>query len=161
MRSFLLVVLTALLLVAGCDSAEKQAGTAAPEMKVLDVQQFNDMKAAYKGKVLMVNFFASWCPPCQAETPGFITFYESNKDKNFALVGVSIDEKMEDAQKFVDDMKVTYPTYLASEALSRQLGIQNVPTTIFYRPDGTLYNVMVGFIEEEQLAALIDEIGKQ
>ena len=112
------------------------------------------LKEEYKGKTLIVNFFASWCPPCRGETPDFIAAYEKHKDNNFVIVGISIDKKYKDAVKFIDEFGVTYPVYHGDSKLGAEMNISTIPTSIVYKPDGKLFDIVVGPLSAKELDIL-------
>lgn len=78
----------------------------------------------WQGQVVMLNFWAPWCPPCRKETPAFIELQEKYADKGFTIVGITIDTR-ENAQVFADTMGINYPILIAEDkgiALARNYG---------------------------------------
>lgn len=110
-----------------------------------------ELKKEYAGKTMIVNFFASWCPPCRGETPDFVKAYEKHKDNNFVIIGISTDRKKLDIDKFIKEFSVTYPVYHADNALGAEMGIQTIPTSIIYKPDGKLFDIVVGPLNDKEL----------
>lgn len=68
----------------------------------------------WKGRVVLLNFWAPWCPPCRKEVPAFIDLQEKYGDKGFTIVGVTVDTR-ENAQNFADTMGINYPVLIAEE----------------------------------------------
>ena len=78
---------------AACSPAKTQTETTpAPDFAIKDLQGASLSLASYKGKVLVLNFWATWCPPCRREIPDFIETYRGYKDKGLEILGVSVDE---------------------------------------------------------------------
>ena len=72
--------------------------------------------ADFKGRPLLINFWATWCPPCKAEIPWFVEFAEKYKDKNLAVLGISVDDSPEDIRKFAAEHKVNYPMLVGNRS---------------------------------------------
>ncbi len=122
---------------------------------LLFFEGYEKIMAENKGKVILLNFFGSWCPPCKLETPGFVKAYNENKDKNFIIIGIAVDKNQEDIKKFIDEYKITYPVYQADESLIRYFNIGPIPTSFIFHKDGTLLQSFVGFISEAILTQIV------
>ncbi len=92
--------------VSGACQAEKQANL---DFTVKDMNGAKVRLADYKGKVILVNFWATWCPPCKVELPGFLDLYAEYKDKGFVILGISGDDDPETLRKFAAEWKITVP----------------------------------------------------
>jgi thiol-disulfide isomerase/thioredoxin len=109
----------------------------------------------YKGKVLVVNFWATWCPPCREEMPALSELHEALKGKNVAVLGVAIDE-MALVKAFSTETPVSYPLLIAEDegmALSSQLGNDKgvLPYTIIIDTKGNVVDTFFGRITKEML----------
>ena len=94
----------------------------------------------YKGKVLMVDFWATWCGPCRIEIPGFVELQNRYRDQGFAIVGISKDDGPEVVRKFYQDYKMNYPVALANDDVDQLYGgIIGLPTTFLIGRDGRIY----------------------
>lgn len=146
-------------IIAACSSQQPTEDLPATEksIKTVSAGSVASFKEEHKGKVLLVNFFASWCPPCRAETPDFVKVYEREKDR-FAIVALSTEKSKKDIAKYMSEFNVSYPVYKATDDLSMEFGIRTIPTTIIYGPDGKLIDIIVGAISEKELMSLINKL---
>ncbi|MGB9730625.1 MULTISPECIES: TlpA family protein disulfide reductase [Calditerrivibrio] len=163
MKKVILLFMGMLLIfnIIGCnpfDSSSKNANL--PELKDVGISEFDQILQEHKGKVILVNFFASWCPPCKAETPEFVETYNKLKDKNFVIIAFSIDDDIQKARQFVADYKITYPVYHAKRELEQKMGVSSIPTNIFYDKNGNLHQAMVGAITADFLINTYETLNK-
>jgi peroxiredoxin len=85
-----------------------------PAFTLLDVEDKPHSIGDWDGQVILVNFWATWCPPCVREIPAFNQLYESYKDKGFTIIGIALDNK-QDVIDFIDPMSVEYPILLGDQ----------------------------------------------
>ena len=99
----------------------------------------------YKGKWVLVNFWATWCPPCLEEIPDLIDLHE-NKKNNLVVLGIALDYRNgEQVRSFADGLLVTYHIILGNHKLAAEIGpVQGLPTTYLYNPQGKLVAHQVG-----------------
>ena len=92
----------------------------------------------FRGKWVIVNYWATWCPPCLEEIPDFIELYDENRDKDVVVIGVNFEEvNLEYLKEFVESHFISYPVLRMSPAPATELGlIQGLPTTYIISPEG-------------------------
>jgi len=93
--------------------------------------------SALKGKVVLLNFWATWCPPCRAEMPSIEALWKKLKDKPFTVMAVSVGEDKGTVAKFIADQKYSYPIFLdPSSALGTAFNAESIPTTYLFDKQG-------------------------
>jgi cytochrome c biogenesis protein CcmG/thiol:disulfide interchange protein DsbE len=121
-------------------------GQPMPAFSLKDADGQTVHPADYKGKVLLLDFWATWCGPCKIEIPWFMDFERQFKDQGFAVVGVSMDEDGWNAVKpYVQKMKMNYRILLGNDDVSSAYGgLDSLPTTLLIDRQGKIASVHVG-----------------
>lgn len=125
----------------------KQAvGKPTPEFNLKDANGQKVQPSDYKGKVVLLDFWATWCGPCKVEIPWFMDFERQFKDQGFAVVGVSMDEDGWTAIKpYVQQMKMNYRVLLGNDDVSTAYGgLDSLPTTLLIDRQGKIAMVEFG-----------------
>ncbi|GBD15558.1 Thiol-disulfide oxidoreductase ResA [bacterium HR26] len=117
--------------------------------------------AAYRGRTVVLNFWASWCPPCREEAPVLRQFAARHAGGSVVLLGVDVWDKEPDARAFLAEFGLSYPNALDRDGLvSIEYGVSGVPETYVIGPDGRLLGKYTGPVESvEQLEAIVRELG--
>ena len=111
-----------------------------------------------KGKVVILDLWATWCPPCRKEIPGFINLYNKYQGKGVEILGIAFDENgVEVVPPFIKKMGINYSVYLDGGDIAQSYDLQAYPTTIIYGKDGKVANKHIGFVSEKEFD---DEIGE-
>ena len=155
MRTKRVWLLLALLVVLGATSALGACGGSGSSASSADVQFISPKDfsvAGYAGKPLVVNYFGSWCGPCNAEAPELSTFSKAESSKA-AFVGVAVNDQQSDVIDFMSKYGLAYPVVLDDNSLSAKDGITGVPTTIFYDASGREVDRIVGAASLDQFTA--------
>lgn len=111
-----------------------------------------------RGKVVLVNFFASWCGPCRQEIPALKSLRNKMSQDDLVIIGVSIDSKKSDLSGVIRDMNFNYPTVWASDELTRTYNVTSIPRLIIYDRDGMLVTDDTGLVPEDALHNFIRAI---
>jgi thiol-disulfide isomerase/thioredoxin len=115
--------------------------------------------ADYRGKVVLVDFFASWCVPCRSEIPHFIRWQSKYGPDRFQVIGISMDDSEKDARTFVTKLKIAYPVAMGNEKLAESFGgVLGLPANFIIGRNGKVAAKHVG---ETDLNALEKEIQSQ
>ncbi len=112
----------------------------------------------YRGDVVMLNFWATWCPPCRAEMPTIQAAYAQRQAEGFSVLAVNNGEPLSLVQPFVMQLGLAFPVVMDTDArLQRTFAIQSYPTSIFIDATGEVYATHSGMVTAEQLSAYIDQ----
>ncbi|OIR04577.1 thiol-disulfide oxidoreductase ResA [mine drainage metagenome] len=111
----------------------------------------------YKGRWVLVNYWATWCPPCLEEVPDLVNLYDHHRKKDLMVIGVVFDYKnVKEVTDYMDDMLMSYPVVLGDDAVIAQIGSAEVlPTTFIYNPQGVLVKVKRGLITKQYVESII------
>jgi thiol-disulfide isomerase/thioredoxin len=138
------------------------AADAAPELALKDLAGAEQRLSALKGRVVVVNFWATWCVPCRREMPGFVALHDEMAAAGVSVVGVSAD--LPDTQgaipKFVRDTKITFPVWVGAtvDDMAR-FGLSDaLPSTVIIDRQGNVVERVTGMIKEEDLRAKVKAV---
>lgn len=128
--------------------AAGEIGSRLPEFTVEDLQGRELSSADLRGKVVLIDFWATWCQPCKKEMPGYQKLLDRYGSQGFAVVGFKFDTMMdtEDPLLFAKKIGVHYPLAVATDDLKQEFGgIMGLPTTMLYDRQGVLRKEVIGF----------------
>ncbi len=154
-----LCVLCAFLLP-HCARKEKETALAPNfTLKTLDDQEITLSKL--KGKVVLLDFWATWCGPCRESIPHFVQLYKTYRQSGLEVVGMNVDRgDVDTVRRFVKSMDIPYPIIIASDELERNYGITGLPTTILIDKEGKIRQKFMGFTSEisKQMTATVNDL---
>lgn len=135
------------------------AGSLLPDFQLPDMDGNLQSSTNWKGKVLLVNFWATWCPPCRKEIPAFLDVMKTHGDRGFQVVGIAIDEK-DNVQDYIDSMGIEYPILIGKNdaiEISKQLGnrLGALPYTLITDRTGKVILTHRGELTKEDLLKII------
>jgi cytochrome c biogenesis protein CcmG/thiol:disulfide interchange protein DsbE len=139
------------------------AGNPAPSFTLQDLNGKQVSLSDFRGKVVVLDFWATWCPPCVKEIPHFIELYEQYKDKGFAMVGISVDrEGVSVVKSFAGKHRINYPILMTDGQVDKAYGgITGIPTTFVIDRAGNIRQKYVGYrdkaVFEADIKALLAE----
>ena len=138
--------------------AAGEVGSRLPDFSVKDLQGRVISSANLRGKVVLIDFWATWCEPCKKEMPGYQKLVDQYGAQGFAVVGFKFDTMTdtEDPTVFAKKLGVRYPLAIASEDLKQKFGgILGLPTTLLYDRRGILRKLVIGFEYTEVIESQI------
>lgn len=148
-------------------SAAAAAATPAPDVAIKDLDGRDVRLADYRGKVVLVNFWATWCEPCRIEIPWMIEFQQKYGARGFTVLGVAMDEEGKTAvQPFVEKQKfdvdgqqlaMNYPILLGNDDIADKFGgLIGLPTSILITRDGKKVKTIIGLVNHDDIAKAIE-----
>ena len=174
----LFAALALLSAVSGCNSSQPAAGggaaavsTLPPEFnkEITTIEGAKVTLAKYQGKVVLVNFWATWCDPCRGEIPWFIEFQKKYGDRGLVIVGISMDEE---GRKIVEPWiakerfnvngtqeAMNYQIMLGNDSVAEKFGgLIGMPTSYLYGRDGKKVKTMIGLVNRQDLTKTIESL---
>jgi peroxiredoxin len=150
---------------AASEKAQEQlkVGKKFPDFDEKDLKGKPFSLAAYKGNVVLIDFWATWCGPCRAELPNVLSTYAKYHSKGFEVLGISLDDDKEVLENFIKTQKMTWPQYFDGKAwenkLSQKYGITGIPATFLIDGEGT---IIARDLRGPELAKAVgDAVGKK
>lgn len=137
-----------------------EIGAQAPEFALRDLEGNEVRLSDYRGRTLLLTFWATWCGPCRLEMPAFEARYQELLDDGFTVLAINFDEPEEDVRVFRDELGLSFPLLLdPGGSVQRLYRIRGYPSGIFVDPLGVVRIVHVGLITEGQLTDYLAELG--
>lgn len=139
-----------------CGAGAVDDDPVAPDFSLEDLNGNKLTLSDFEGKVLFLNFWATWCPPCRAEIPDFIEVYDKYKDMGLAILGVSVDNiSAKQVGEFAEKIKMNYPVAMATKKLFQDYPSPGaIPTTLVIDGMGKIRHKKVGLMSKQELIDL-------
>jgi thiol-disulfide isomerase/thioredoxin len=132
---------------------------AAPKLDLTDLSGANVSLDKYLGKVVLVNLWATWCPPCREEMPTLKAFYEKYKGNDFVLIAIDQEETLDVVTPFVSEFGLTFPVWLDLNYLAeRKFNTSNLPSSYVIDKNGKVRLMWIGGISKTNLEKFVPDI---
>ena len=155
----LLVSLALVLITVSCQKSPEMPGIL--DFTVNDLNG-NEVKfSQYRGKVVLLNIWATWCPPCVKEIPDLNELHHAYKDKDVVILGVSVDAKIDDVKQALNsNIKIDYPVWFANQDFIKQFQVTSIPHTLIVDKKGMVVQQMLGMQSKETFESAIQNVIK-
>lgn len=136
-----------------------QVGDDAPDFALVDMNGEKHQLSDYKGKGVFLNFWGTWCKPCEREFPLMDKQYQVYKDQGLEILAVNIGESDFAVQKFIDRKGLTFPVLIDDKkSVMETYKINPLPTTLLINPNGKIEKVITGEMSEEMIKDYMEQI---
>lgn len=137
----------------------KNARIQSPELKINTINAGEISLKEYKGKIVILDFWATWCPPCRMEIPAFIDIKKTYSDSLVEIIGIALERNQGKVQNFIEKIGINYPVAMGSRELVSKFGnIQAIPTTFVIDPDGYICQRYVGYTPKDKFLSNIERL---
>ena len=150
----------ALAFLPQCGRKVKESG-AAPDFTLKTLEGEEMTLTSLKGKVVLLDFWATWCAPCRESIPHLVNLHKNYGEKGLVILGMSADKGDGDVvRRFVKSMDIPYPIMITPEEVLRSYGVTALPTTVFIDREGKIREKMIGFNSKigRQMAERAEEL---
>lgn len=163
MKIALLIILTSVLLISGCagesESSVAQIGKKAPAFKLQDLDGQSVALGNLRDKPLLLNFWATWCPPCRSEMPYIQQVYDEWSDKGLVVLAINIGESSSKVKEFMQSYSLSFPILLdTTQKVTQIYNIGGIPTTFFIDEEGIIQEKIIGAFPSK--AAIEENLNK-
>lgn len=124
----------------------------------IGVKGLHTLTEGSKGKILIINYWATWCGPCVKEFPGLVSLRNQFSEDDLTIVGISIDDRVKPVENFIARHKANFPIYLDNREISTMLSINSIPRTVIYDRSGEKVLDHLGFISEESFRHVVQQL---
>jgi len=136
---------------------------------VADTFAFKDMQGKqqrlsdYQGKWVLVNFWATWCPPCLEEIPDLVDMHNAHKDSDMVVIGIAMSSARDTVIAFAKQLDISYPIVMGNDKISAQIGkVEALPTSYLYDPTGKLVSYQTGMVTRAAIESyILSKAGKK
>jgi peroxiredoxin len=150
-RSVVLSIVV-MALLAGCTEKSAQRDSVAADFSLEDMSGKTVRLSDYKGKVVLLEFWATWCPPCRASVPGLEKLHKAYKDKGLVLLAVSMDEGGSDeVRSFIKESGITYTVLKGTEDVAVKYEVRSIPMMLILNKEGKIDRRYLGMGSDEDL----------
>jgi peroxiredoxin len=166
LRKYFAILMSLLVLLSACGGASSETrsgvveGRRAVDFSLDGLDGRPVSLADFAGKVVLINFWASWCGPCELEMPDIQKQYEAHKDEGLAVIAVNSGESPADVKKFVDKYGLTFPVVIdARGQVGAQYRAAGLPMSLFVDRDGVIQVRHLGYMSDGQLKRYLAQLG--
>lgn len=161
MRFVILMLTSIIFSIIGCSekSAYLVKGDIVPDIEFSTVDGEALTLNEFRGKTILIHFWADWCSECRAEFPKLEQAYQKHREDGFEILAVNVAQSKSHVQSFKDEFGLNFPMLMDENSLvAKKFGIRGLPTNYFIDTDGKVERVIIGWVDEEQIALVLNTI---
>ncbi len=147
------------------NSGELAVGQLAPDFTLKTLDGGEASLSKFRGRPVLINFWASWCPPCRLEMPDIVRAYEAHQAEGFVILAINLtfQDSLQEAQHFVNEFNMSFPVLLdeTGEVTTDMYGLFGLPTSVFVDRSGIITHIQIGPMTEKQIEELVGAILKK
>ena len=141
----IMLILGITMLACGSREGTKQADNPDFTLQALDGVEYK--LSELKGQVVVIDFWATWCPPCRNSIPAFIRLYNKYREQGFTILGIGLDDEQA-LRDFSKQMQIPYPILIGNNEIAKAYQVTGIPKTIFLDKEGKIRKSQTGFAPE-------------
>lgn len=148
------------LIIAGCTNSNSKSENSYLEKTWIETVDGDTLRLKdLKGKVVLIDFWATWCPPCRASIPFLVQLYNRYENDGFLVIGVNVNESFDKMKGFLEKENVTYKIGYMNKDLSNLYQVSGIPTFVIFNKNGDLVKTQVGYdpVLDEEIESLVKE----
>jgi peroxiredoxin len=135
----------------GSSGSAPRVGTSAPDFTLLNLDGESVSLSDFRGRPVLINFWASWCGPCKVEMPAIQAVYEQHQEEGFVVLAVAVDDSTENARRFIDEHGLTFQALMDDGSVASAYRVFGLPASFFVGADGKIAAVHTGALTEEEI----------
>jgi cytochrome c biogenesis protein CcmG/thiol:disulfide interchange protein DsbE len=153
MKRLILLSIVVMTLAAGCtDRGAQQGPLAAPDFTLQGMDGKTVRLSDHKGKVVLLEFWATWCPPCRESVPGLQKLHNAYKDKGLVVLAVSMDQdNWEEVTSFIAERHITYTVLKGNAGVAEEYRVRALPMTVIINKEGNISKRYLGMGSDEEV----------
>ena len=144
----------------GMEAEPPSIGDIAPDFTSKDVNGNTVKLSDYKGKVILIEFWATWCPPCREFTPVLNKIYEKYKDKGFVILALTPEENIDTVMSYIKGYDIIYPVLITDMKTTRRYGVISIPVSFLVNREGNVSEKHLGVTRDivQELSSGIEKL---
>ncbi len=151
-RKVFVIFILVMAVLLGCTSRGDKSSASAADFKLQDLNGKTVRLSDFKGKPVLIDFWATWCPPCRAAIPSIEKLYKNYGGKGLVVISVSLDEGDWDAVKsFAAEAGITYPVLKGGDDVTSRFQVRSIPMVVIINKEGKIVKRYLGFGDEDEL----------
>ncbi len=139
------------------DQPESRREVRSGSIETISLDGLEKVLEEHAGKIVLINFFATWCPPCKEEIPGLVSIARK-RGKEVVIVGLSVDQKPELLPDFIKEYNINYDVYVADAEVRKTFEVKTIPHNAVFDQEGEIVANESGYVSEREVNNFIDKL---